>query len=158
MPYLFTFSSNYILTYSLCTASLYGSAVCTCHFNSEVIGWSSCKHLSWINWSLPFKNQITIKLLWPFFVCFLSISSHNMAKAKTITKRKSIQSLKPHTNHGMETAQDNLPQSPWKITIHLLTNSHHAVLSLTSSGTYCFSFPHPVLNNTLNEVSDVLYC
>lgn len=148
-PFLLT--SRLQLAY---TASLYGSPVCICLCNSKVIGWSSLNVYSWINQSLPFENQITIKLLWPFFL-LLPISSHNMAKAKTITKRKSIQSLQPHTNHGMETAQDNLPQSLWKITTHLLVNSHHVRFFFWSVVEYPVLALQAVLNNILNKVSDM---
>lgn len=154
---LFLHLSFYVLlTYSLCTASLYGSAVCICHFN---IGWSSCKHLSWINWCLPFENQITIKLLWPFlFVCFLSISSHNMAMAKTITKKKIH--TKPKTTYkswnGNRTRQSStIPEEDYNTFTYKFPPRS---TFFDQSGTQCSSFPPPVLNITLKKVSDVLYC
>lgn len=70
--------------------------------NSTVIGWSSCKHLSWINQPLPFKNKIAVKPFSPFIFFFQSQATAWL-KEKQLQKRRSIQSLQPHTSRGTQT-------------------------------------------------------
>lgn len=70
--------------------------------NSTVIGWPSCKDLSWINQPLPFKNKIAVKPFSPFIFFFQSQATAWL-KEKQLQKRRSIQSLQPHTSHGTQT-------------------------------------------------------
>lgn len=100
MSYGFTLPSH-CPGYSWCCADP-GFEVVICLCSSAVIGWSSCKDLSWINQALPFRNKIAIKPFWPFIFFFQSQATEWL-KEKQLQKRKSIQSLQPHTSHGTET-------------------------------------------------------